>query len=193
MTQQKKHKEDAFNLFPHNKNAVIIYNHYNNVVSNKIINILSEFNITVHKTRLDQDEYFILIYEDEETREVFFKHLKKVINHILDKLKIHLITAEFPDVVGIITHIDKSRIIPLGLQIKNTPFLNTNIKGDFTAYPKTVNEAYEVLTICHDNKNYDLVSAEFGYKGDKSSLIYSITKIERMSIINTRITTQVLL
>lgn len=183
----------SLTMFPHNKYSFIVYNHYNQTVMKKLEKELAEIDISLHQVTLEDEEFFVLTYGVEVSKNDFLKHLKMVVNKVMQKLKIHLISVEFEDVVGIVTHMDSNRIKPLGLRMKNVPLLNTAIKGEYTAHPKTLEECYEVLTVAHDNESFDLVSAEFAFPSDKNTTIVLIEKADRIPVLLSRITNQVVL
>lgn len=185
---------DNFHIFKDNKLSILVYNHYNDAVITKLKDTLLSFNIKVKMATDGEENYLVLFYEVENvTKAEFFNHIRNVIFSVLKKHRIQLVTVDFEDTIGVIT--SNPKVKPLGLTIKNVPFLNTHVEGDFIARPKTMTECYELIKLVYDDEKLELQQSEFGVRLDNAnkSLILSIEKTDRLAIIHSTLSSNVLI
>lgn len=164
----------------------MVYNNFNEATILKITNFLKELNIVCNPITLGEESFFSLIYTIDGTKHDFANHMRLVISKALVALRIQLITVDIDDVIGLVTS-NYPEIHPLGLTIKNVPFLNTKHLGEFVARPKNLAEFLDVMRESYSNDKFELIHSEFGLKLENNQvLIVTIEKMDRLSIVNAK-------
>jgi hypothetical protein len=170
--------------------STIVYNHFNEDMCIKIQEILANLKFITQQMKVDDQSYFALIYDVEDSKTEFLNQLRTAVSTLLKETKIQLISIDFEDAVGIVTTTD-NKVKPLGLTIRNVPFASTTIEGDFIARPKTLDECFEVMKIAYEHDKYKLIYAEFGKRIDATTNVLSIEKTDKFPIIYAKNTTNI--
>lgn len=181
-------------LFKNNKFSTIVYNNFNEATVVKLTEFLKGLNVICVPITYGDETYFSLIHSKEGNKNDFTNHMRSAFAQVLKGLRLQLVTVELEDAIGLVTTTYTDIIKTFGLTIKNVPFLNTKIEGEFIARPKNLQDCYEVMKLAYSNDKFDLVHAEFGLKlENNNALIVTIEKIDRLPVLNATASSNTLL
>ncbi len=178
-------------VFKVNRYSLLMYNHFNDVISKRIINTLQSHHLIVSTVNFEEYSFFTITAENECHRNEFLNNLRNAYSSVLKEHYVQLIGATFHNTTNFLARTD-SKLKPLSLTVRNMNFLNTQIEGDFVARPKSMSDVYEILEHISSNEKMDLSNVEFVQRIDNIPCLVTVERADRLNLIYAQHSTNVL-